>query len=65
MKSLLTIVAALFISASAFSQAPVNFKKGMVKVSVIYQNGEGKTFDMEYYSTKHLPMVGGINHPKP
>lgn len=60
MKTLLTLITALFISASTFAQAPVNFKKGMIKVSVIYPSGEGKTFDMEYYTTKHLPMVSGL-----
>ena len=29
----------------------------MVKVSVLYPNEEGKTFDMTYYCDKHLPMV--------
>jgi uncharacterized protein (TIGR02118 family) len=32
-------------------------KKGMIKVSVLYPNGEGKTFDMDYYVSKHIPMV--------
>jgi len=32
-------------------------KKGMIKVSALYQNGEGTTFDMEYYSSKHIPMA--------
>jgi uncharacterized protein (TIGR02118 family) len=35
-------------------------KKGMIKVSVIYPNGEGKKFDMNYYTNTHLPMVGGL-----
>ena len=35
-------------------------KKGMVKVSVMYPNGEGKTFDADYYCSKHLPLVGGL-----
>jgi uncharacterized protein (TIGR02118 family) len=35
-------------------------KKGMTKVSVIYPHGEDKTFDMEYYLNKHLPLVGGL-----
>lgn len=35
-------------------------KKGMTKVSVMYANGEGKTFDMDYYVNKHLPMVGSL-----
>ena len=29
----------------------------MTKVSVFYPNGENKTFDMDYYSNTHLPMV--------
>ncbi len=29
----------------------------MVKVSVLYPNDEGKTFDMNYYCNDHIPMV--------
>ncbi len=29
----------------------------MIKVSVFYPNDEGKKFDMDYYSGKHMPMV--------
>ena len=32
-------------------------KKGMIKVSVLYPNGKGRKFDMDYYCDKHLPMV--------
>lgn len=32
----------------------------MTKVSVLYPNGEGHTFDMSYYTEKHLPMVGEL-----
>ena len=35
-------------------------KKGMTKVSVLYPAGEGKTFDMDYYCNKHVPMVAGL-----
>jgi uncharacterized protein (TIGR02118 family) len=35
-------------------------KKGMTKVSVIYPNGDGKTFDMDYYLNKHLPLVTSL-----
>ena len=35
-------------------------KKGMIKVSVLYPNGEGKTFDMDYYCNTHLPLVGEL-----
>lgn len=33
---------------------------GMFKVAVLYPNGEDKTFDMEYYEKKHMPMVAGF-----
>ena len=29
----------------------------MIKVSVLYPNGAGSTFDMRYYLDKHIPMV--------
>ena len=35
-------------------------EKGMIKVSVLYPNGEGKTFDMDYYCNIHVPMVAGL-----
>jgi uncharacterized protein (TIGR02118 family) len=35
-------------------------KKGMIKVSVIYPNGEGITFDMDYYCNTHVPMVSRL-----
>ncbi|WP_394835984.1 EthD family reductase [Pendulispora rubella] len=35
----------------------------MVRVSVSYPAGEGKTFDLEYYTTKHMPLVGALLKP--
>jgi uncharacterized protein (TIGR02118 family) len=32
-------------------------EKGFIKVSIMYPFAEGKTFNMEYYETKHMPMV--------
>jgi uncharacterized protein (TIGR02118 family) len=29
----------------------------MIKVSVLYPAGENTKFDMDYYCTKHMPMV--------
>jgi uncharacterized protein (TIGR02118 family) len=29
----------------------------MIKVSVLYPDRDGSTFDMNYYSSKHIPMV--------
>ncbi len=33
---------------------------GMFKVTILYPSGEGKTFDMNYYESKHMPMVAGF-----
>jgi uncharacterized protein (TIGR02118 family) len=30
----------------------------MIKVSVLYPSGSGNRFDMEYYLSTHMPMVG-------
>jgi uncharacterized protein (TIGR02118 family) len=35
-------------------------EKELIKVSILYPFAEGKTFDMEYYETKHMPMVAGF-----
>jgi len=33
---------------------------GTFKVAILYPNGEDKTFDMDYYEKKHMPMVAGF-----
>lgn len=35
-------------------------EKGLIKITVMYPYAEGKTFNMEYYETKHMPMVAGF-----
>ncbi|NAS12171.1 EthD family reductase [Poritiphilus flavus] len=35
-------------------------KKGMVKIAIMYPNEEGKTFNMDYYSEKHMPMCARL-----
>lgn len=35
-------------------------EKGLIKVSIMYPFAEGRTFNMEYYETKHMPMVAGL-----
>ena len=37
-------------------------KKGMIKVSVLYPNGEGKNFDMDYYCNQHVQLVGAVSY---
>lgn len=33
---------------------------GMFKVAILYPNGEGKTFDMDYYEKSHMPLMAGL-----
>jgi uncharacterized protein (TIGR02118 family) len=35
-------------------------KTGMIKLSVMYPAGEGKTFDMNYYLNTHIPLVSKL-----
>ncbi|MBB3842141.1 uncharacterized protein (TIGR02118 family) [Runella defluvii] len=63
MKLKLLLSSFLLISClAAFSQEKQSnqaAEKGLIKVSVMYPYAEGKTFNMEYYETKHMPMVAG------
>lgn len=47
-------------SGKSQKQNMVVAEKGLTKVSILYPYAEGKTFNMEYYETKHMPMVAGF-----
>lgn len=32
----------------------------MIKISILYPNDKGKTFDMDYYEKNHMPMMAGF-----
>jgi len=49
----------LAIGFTAFGQEKSS-EKGLIKISILYPYAEGKTFNMEYYETKHMPMVAGM-----
>ncbi len=62
-KTILLILGAIVIFSSfglGKSTTAPKAKKGMVKVTILYPNDEGKTFDMDYYSNKHMPMVANL-----
>jgi uncharacterized protein (TIGR02118 family) len=46
-------------SRKSKSHSSAVVEKGLIKVTVMYPFAEGKTFNMEYYETKHMPMVAG------
>lgn len=60
---ILSIAALVVLIGLAFGfqqKTATQTKKGMIKVTILYPNGDGKKFDMDYYSTKHMPMVASL-----
>ena len=58
-KLCLTLVV-LVLLVGCEPNASTKIKKGMIKAAIFYPNGEGKTFDMKYYSEKHMPMAATL-----
>lgn len=56
---LLVLTSILSCKSSQQKQSAVP-ATGMFKVEILYPGGEGKTFDMDYYEQKHMPMVAGM-----
>lgn len=54
------LLSACFTALSQEKQNMAVVEKGLIKVSIMYPYAEGKTFNMEYYETKHMPMVAGF-----
>lgn len=54
---LFVVLGLMFSCQQAKTDDSPKIKKGMIKVTVLYPNGEGKTFDMDYYSNKHMPLA--------
>ena len=69
-RTTILLLFSLTVCLAAFSQEKQTRKtekhnstvveKGLIKVSVMYPFAEGKTFDMAYYESKHMPMVAGF-----
>jgi uncharacterized protein (TIGR02118 family) len=57
---LLVVLVLIFSFRPHRSTDEPTIKKGMIKVAILYPNGESKTFDMDYYEKKHMPMVAGF-----
>ena len=61
---LLTLLLGGIILLTSFQQSnsldTQKIEKGMIKVTLLYANGDGKTFDMDYYADKHMPMVASL-----
>ena len=57
MKKLTFLLVAII---SVLSCRTVKPSPGMFKVTILYPSGEGKTFDINYYESKHMPMVASF-----
>ncbi len=61
---LITLLIGSIIVLTSFQQATSlnssNIEKGMIKITLLYASGDGKTFDMDYYENKHMPMVASL-----
>jgi uncharacterized protein (TIGR02118 family) len=57
----LKLILSFLLLVSCF--VAVGQDKGLTKISIMYPYAEGKTFNMEYYETKHMPMVAGFLGP--
>ena len=53
------LLATYFTTFSQEKPKVPGVEKGIIKVSIMYPYAEGKTFNMDYYETKHMPMVAG------
>ncbi|MEM9341191.1 MAG: EthD family reductase [Bacteroidota bacterium] len=61
MKYSFILLTAILLCASFQGLVQISkIEKGRIKVTIMYPNEEGKTFDMEYYSKKHMPMVAQL-----
>jgi len=57
---LLLTLGLLFSLQQNYMTDDSKIQKGMIKVAIFYTNEEGKTFDMDYYSNKHMPMAASL-----
>jgi uncharacterized protein (TIGR02118 family) len=57
---LVCLTAGLIGCKSGQSNSASIRESGLFKVTIMYPDGEGKTFDMTYYEQKHMPMVAAF-----
>ena len=57
---LLLLAGLLFAFQQKASTGNAPIKKGMIRVAILYPNGDGKKFDLDYYSDKHMPLLASL-----
>lgn len=56
----LLVIIALFTACKTPQLAAGGIAPGLHKVTILYPNGPGKTFNMDYYQQNHMPMMAAI-----
>ena len=56
----LVVLVCLLFSFQQKGTKTTEIKKGMIKVTILYPNGDGKKFDLDYYASKHMPLVASL-----
>lgn len=56
---LMAFLMPVFFNCNA-QQKPVSKENAKYRIVILYPGGEDKTFDMDYYEKKHMPMVAGF-----
>ncbi len=59
-KLTLLVLGVFLLHTSCHGPTSSNTDKGMVKVTIMYPNSDGKTFDMDYYANTHMPLVADL-----
>lgn len=61
MKSKIVLLFTIYLTANGCVTSQINNnllnQKGIIKLTLLYPNGEGKTFDWDYYTKKHYPLL--------
>ena len=58
--SILLIVSGILINCHSIHASKPIQEGDMIKVTIMYPNGEDKTFDMDYYRNNHMPMLAEL-----
>ena len=56
----LCLLALILVSCQEPKSTGNEVLSGTIKVTIMYANGDDKTFDMDYYTQSHMPMLAEL-----
>ena len=60
MKKKIVYTTVLVLTFLGCQEQTPKVEPGTIKISILYPQGEGTSFDMDYYVNKHMPMVAEL-----